>query len=178
LVPLFDPRSGDCVRKRKCTNYEVVEKDRGPVATSLPTHARGLTNAAGFESSAAGGAGNVRPGAVASSISICRSIIDAHGGRLWADAIEPSGTVFQFTVPTVEKEFMESAPERHRPEEPHAGTALAASRRGVSKITDDPTFQGAGPFNIVWTASNQYCRSRVYCLNEVCVEFNSDHRRR
>ena len=32
-------------------------------------------------------------------LSICRSIIDAHGGRLWADADQPRGTVFQFTLP-------------------------------------------------------------------------------
>ena len=32
-------------------------------------------------------------------LSICRSIIDAHGGRLWADANEPRGAVFQFTLP-------------------------------------------------------------------------------
>jgi C4-dicarboxylate-specific signal transduction histidine kinase len=30
---------------------------------------------------------------------ICRSIIDAHGGRLWAEANEPRGTIFQFTLP-------------------------------------------------------------------------------
>jgi PAS domain S-box-containing protein len=34
-------------------------------------------------------------------LSICRSIIEAHGGRLWASANEPRGTVFQFTVPTL-----------------------------------------------------------------------------
>jgi C4-dicarboxylate-specific signal transduction histidine kinase len=32
---------------------------------------------------------------------ICRSIVDAHGGRLWAEANEPRGTVFQFTLPAV-----------------------------------------------------------------------------
>jgi len=32
-------------------------------------------------------------------LSICRSIIDAHGGRLWAEANEPRGAVFQFTLP-------------------------------------------------------------------------------
>ena len=42
-------------------------------------------------------------------LSICRSIIDAHGGRLWADANEPRGAVFQFTLPGVEKELMNSA---------------------------------------------------------------------
>ncbi|HEY1944969.1 MAG TPA: PAS domain-containing protein [Roseiarcus sp.] len=36
-------------------------------------------------------------------LSICRSIIDAHGGRLWADANEPRGAVFQFTLPSPER---------------------------------------------------------------------------
>jgi signal transduction histidine kinase len=35
-------------------------------------------------------------------LSICRSIIDAHGGRLWAEANEPRGTIFQFTLPAVQ----------------------------------------------------------------------------
>jgi signal transduction histidine kinase len=34
-------------------------------------------------------------------LSICRSIIDAHGGRLWAEAKEPRGVIFQFTLPAV-----------------------------------------------------------------------------
>jgi PAS domain S-box-containing protein len=32
-------------------------------------------------------------------LSICRSIIDAHGGRLWAEAHQPGGVVFRFTLP-------------------------------------------------------------------------------
>ena len=32
-------------------------------------------------------------------LSICRSIIDGHGGRLSVSANEPRGTVFQFTLP-------------------------------------------------------------------------------
>jgi PAS domain S-box-containing protein len=32
-------------------------------------------------------------------LSICRSIIEAHGGRLWASANLPRGAVFQFTAP-------------------------------------------------------------------------------
>jgi PAS domain S-box-containing protein len=35
---------------------------------------------------------------VGMGLSICRSIIDAHGGRLWAEANEPRGTIFQFTL--------------------------------------------------------------------------------
>ena len=34
-------------------------------------------------------------------LSICRSIIDAHGGRLWAQGNEPRGAIFQFTLPAV-----------------------------------------------------------------------------
>jgi PAS domain S-box-containing protein len=32
-------------------------------------------------------------------LSICRSIIEAHGGRIWAGANEPRGAVFEFSVP-------------------------------------------------------------------------------
>jgi PAS domain S-box-containing protein len=32
-------------------------------------------------------------------LSICRSIIAAHGGRLWAEANRPQGTIFRFTLP-------------------------------------------------------------------------------
>jgi len=39
---------------------------------------------------------------VGMGLSICRSIIGAHGGRLWADANEPRGAVFQFTLPNAE----------------------------------------------------------------------------
>jgi C4-dicarboxylate-specific signal transduction histidine kinase len=32
-------------------------------------------------------------------LSICRSIIAAHGGRMWATAHQPRGALFQFTIP-------------------------------------------------------------------------------
>jgi PAS domain S-box-containing protein len=32
-------------------------------------------------------------------LSICRTIIDAHGGKLWAEANEPRGAAFRFTLP-------------------------------------------------------------------------------
>jgi signal transduction histidine kinase len=37
-------------------------------------------------------------------LSICRSIIHAHGGKLWAEANEPRGAVFQFTLPAAEED--------------------------------------------------------------------------
>jgi signal transduction histidine kinase len=42
-----------------------------------------------------------KSGGMGMGLSICRSIIDAHGGRLWAEANEPRGTRFQFTLPAV-----------------------------------------------------------------------------
>jgi PAS domain S-box-containing protein len=32
-------------------------------------------------------------------LSICRSIVDAHGGKLWVEANKPRGAAFQFTLP-------------------------------------------------------------------------------
>ena len=43
-------------------------------------------------------------------LSICRSIVDAHGGRLWAEANEPRGAAFQFTLPGAEKELKNPLP--------------------------------------------------------------------
>jgi PAS domain S-box-containing protein len=40
-----------------------------------------------------------KAGGLGMGLSICRSIIDAHGGRLWASARQPRGAIFQFTVP-------------------------------------------------------------------------------
>jgi C4-dicarboxylate-specific signal transduction histidine kinase len=36
-------------------------------------------------------------------LSICQTIINGHGGRLWMSANEPRGAVFQFTLPAVEE---------------------------------------------------------------------------
>jgi signal transduction histidine kinase len=41
----------------------------------------------------------MKPGGTGMGLAICRSIIEAHGGRLWATRCEPRGALFQFTIP-------------------------------------------------------------------------------
>ena len=40
-----------------------------------------------------------KPSGLGLGLSICRSIIEAHGGRMWASANAPRGAVFQFMLP-------------------------------------------------------------------------------
>ena len=63
-----------------------------------------------------------KPSGVGMGLSICRSIIEAHSGRLWADANEPGGAAFQFTLPGAEG-LMNSLHATHQngvPPEDHA----------------------------------------------------------
>jgi signal transduction histidine kinase len=42
---------------------------------------------------------STKPGGMGMGLAICRSIIDDHGGRIFAAANVPSGAVFRFTPP-------------------------------------------------------------------------------
>jgi PAS domain S-box-containing protein len=50
-----------------------------------------------------------KPGGLGMGLSICRSIIEAHKGRVWVTANLPRGAVFQFTLPLERAETAEHA---------------------------------------------------------------------
>jgi signal transduction histidine kinase len=52
-----------------------------------------------------------KPGGMGMGLSVSRSIVQAHGGRLWATAKDGAGTIFHFTLP------------KYHEEESHAGVA-------------------------------------------------------
>ena len=41
-----------------------------------------------------------KPDGLGIGLSICRTIVEAHGGKLWAHADVPQGAIFQFTIPS------------------------------------------------------------------------------
>src|SRR5262249_33683792 len=43
-----------------------------------------------------------KPGGMGMGLAICRSIIEAHGGRVWATPNDPRGTFFQFILPALD----------------------------------------------------------------------------
>jgi PAS domain S-box-containing protein len=49
-----------------------------------------------------------KPGGLGMGLSICRSILEAHEGRLWVSANRPRGAVFQFTLPLERAETVPS----------------------------------------------------------------------
>jgi hypothetical protein len=90
---------------------------------------------------------------VGMGLSICRSIINAHGGQLWAEPNEPRGGVFKFALPAGAHPLMhpiqdahqngeqrDTAQIRHRP-----ACADNARSEGIFAIARKPTFSALKP---------------------------------
>jgi signal transduction histidine kinase len=47
---------------------------------------------------------STKSGGMGMGLAVSRSIIESHGGRLWATPNEPRGAIFRFTLPKGRKE--------------------------------------------------------------------------
>jgi len=68
-------------------------------------------------------AGTTREGGVGLGLTICRGIIEAHGGRIWAENRPEGGAVFRFTLP------LDEIPPAVHPEEPNPHDVKPARER-------------------------------------------------
>jgi two-component system sensor histidine kinase KdpD len=96
----------------------VTVRDHGP---GIPEHDRERI----FEKFYRGRATAGQAGGAGLGLSICKGIIEAHGGRIWAENCPDGGAAFSFTLPKIE-----SAPILATAVPPHErehGTALAGS---------------------------------------------------
>ncbi len=76
-----------------------------------------------------------KSGGIGMGLSISRSIVAAHGGRLWADVNAPRGAAFQFTLPSAKAERMNPLPAAHQNGRPHEDT--------VSDRSHQPAYEGS-----------------------------------
>jgi len=81
-----------------------ARRQGGELVVSVEDFGPGLPEAdlerifAKFHRRAAEGAG----GGVGLGLSICRAIVELHGGRAWAEPVPGGGTAFRFTLPIEE----------------------------------------------------------------------------
>jgi PAS domain S-box-containing protein len=66
-------------------------------------------------------------------LAICQSIINAHGGRIWAEKNEPAGSRFQFTIPLATPMVVAVAP---------TATTLQDRSRAILVVEDDLDLAG------------------------------------
>ena len=102
-------RPRELLIRSRANNAEQVLVEVGDSGIGIdPAHAGQLFNA--FFTTKADGMGM--------GLSICRSIIESHGGRIWASPNAGPGTLFQFTLPALRADAVQLQPEgtaRHAP---------------------------------------------------------------
>ena len=69
----------------------VADQGRGVPEAKLETIFERFSQVDGSDSRDKGGSGL--------GLAICKSIVDAHGGRIWAETNDPAGSRFLFTIP-------------------------------------------------------------------------------
>ena len=90
MAPITDRRRELLIRSRSHNSEQVLVEVRDSGVGIDPEHVGQLFNP--FFTTKANGMGM--------GLSICRSIIEAHGGRIWASHNTGLGTTLQFTLPT------------------------------------------------------------------------------
>jgi hypothetical protein len=116
---------GDADRAR-----DIINRIRPHIEKAAPQKDRiSLNEVIGLARSAIAENGVSVPSGVGMRLSICRSIIDAHEGRLWAEANAPRGAVFQFTLPGADNELTNSLQADHQNGAPHGHIALDGSHQ-------------------------------------------------
>jgi two-component system, LuxR family, sensor kinase FixL len=106
-MALVDDRPRELlIRSRTYNSEHVLVEVRDSGVGVDPEHAGRLFNA--FFTTKADGMGM--------GLSICRSIIEAHGGRIWASPNAGPGTIFQFTLPALRADAVQpEGTARHAP---------------------------------------------------------------
>ena len=72
-----------------------------------------------------------KPEGMGLGLAICRSIIEAHGGRLWATPMEPRGAALQFTLPAAHDDAAAEHARVATPSDDERRPETTASRRAA-----------------------------------------------
>ena len=108
----------------------VADEGRGVSAEELPRLFRKFSRINGAD-------GKTEVGGEGLGLSVCKGIVEAHGGRIWAVSDGPGlGTRFTFTIPVVEEDAIDAA---DGPDELAALPMEAARQRTrILAVDDDP----------------------------------------